>query len=215
MNTQLQIPTPPSQPPAADSNSTPVANRRRRGNIARLPKALRDRINLMLQDGAPYSQIAAALGDQGTGLRPSNFTNWKKGGYQDWLAEQAFIARIRARQETPADLVRDFDATQVNHASLQLATLHILDALRDLGPGSLDQKLGGDCVAFARLIHALSRASRETMLLQKYRDACVRARAALLELKDPNRKLTESETRAIVLQVDDILGLRSQQPNGL
>ena len=97
----------------------------------------------------------------------------------------------------------------MNHAALQLGTLHIFDALRELGPGSLNKKLGGDCAAFARLLNALARASRETMQLQKYREACARARAAVQELKDPKRKLSESETRAIVLKVDDILGLSS------
>jgi hypothetical protein len=182
---------------------------RPRGNIAQLSKADRDKVNQMLLDGFTYDQIINSLGEAGKGLTRSNLTHWKNGAHKDWLAEQAFIESTRVRQETPAQLVRDFDATQINHAALQLGTLHIFDALRQLRPGSLDKRLGGDCAAFARLLNALARASRETMLLQKYRDACARARAALEPMKDPRRKLTESERRAIVLQVDDILGLRS------
>ena len=184
--------------------------RRNNGNVARLPKTIRDNINQMIEDGVTYPEIIKRLGDHGKDLKPDNLSQWKKRGYQDWLAEQAFIARIRARQETPSELVRDFDGTDVNHAALQLGTLHIFDALRDLGPGSLDKKLGGDCSAFARLLNALARASRETMLLQKYREACVRARAALQELKDPKRELNDEERRAIVRKVDEILGLSSE-----
>ena len=103
--------------------------------------------------------------------------------------------------------MRDFDATEVNHAALQLGTLHIFDALRELELGSLNKKLGGDCMAFARLINALARASRETMQLQKYREACAEARAKVRELKDPKRKLTEDERRSLILQVDEILGI--------
>ena len=180
---------------------------RRNGNVARLPKVVRDRVNLMIQDGVPYGEIIEELGEDGNGLDISNLSRWKDGGYQDWLAEQAFLERTRARQEMPGEMVRDFDATEVNHAALQLGTLHIFDALRDLEPESLNKRLGGDCAAFARLINALARASRETMQLQKYREACAQARAALQELKDPNRKLTESETRAIVRKVDGFLGL--------
>jgi len=218
----------------------------------------------MIQDGVTYPAIIQRLGEEGKGLNVMNLSRWKDTGYQDWLLEQAFIARTRARQETPGELVRDFDATEVNHAALQLATLHIFETLRALAPapGShsdslssdavgqadeagasknqkskidnasdgepaqienqkskinnhrrslLDLKLGGDSAAFVRLINALARASRETMLLQKYRTACAQARAALSELKDPKRKLTESERRAIVLQVDDILGLGSPE----
>lgn len=183
---------------------------RRNGNVARLAKGVRDKINEMIEDGVTYREIITRLGEEGDGLIESNLTRWKEGGYQDWLAERAFMERIRARQETPRELVRDFDATEVNHAALQLGTLHIFEALREIGPGSLNEKLGGDCGAFARLINALARASRETMQLQRYREACAKARAALREL-DPNRKLDESETRAIVRQVDELLGLAQRE----
>jgi hypothetical protein len=186
------------------------ARYRRNGNVARLPKAVRDRINLMIEDGVPYVEIIGRLGEDGNGLDKSNLSRWKNGGYQDWVVEQAFIRRTRARQETAQELARDFDATEVNAAALQLGALHVFEALRDVGLGSLNQKLGGDCAAFARLLNALARASRETMMLQKYREACAQARAALKGLKDPNRKLTDAERRAIVLEVDEILGLRTQ-----
>lgn len=186
-------------------------NYRRNGNVARLPKEVRDRINEMIQDGVPYRVIVEKLGEEGKEVSISGLSRWKDGGYQDWVVEQAFIARTRARQETPGELVRGTDATEVNQAALQLGTLHIFDALRDLGPGSLNKKLGGDCAAFARLINALARASRETMVLQKYREACAKARAALQPLRDPNRKLTDAERRAIVLEVDDILGTSPEE----
>jgi len=180
---------------------------RRRGNVARLPKEARDIINGMIEDGVGYREIIERLGEAGKGLDESNLSRWKNGGYQDWLAGQRFIERMRARQETPADLVRDFDATEVNHAALQLGSLHVFEALRDLGPGSLDEKLGGDAAAFARLLNALARATRETMQLQKYREAVAQARAALQPMKDLNRDLSDEERHAIVHHVDRILGL--------
>jgi hypothetical protein len=138
---------------------------RRRGNVAQLPKVVRDRINVMIEDGVTYREIIERLGEDGKDLDPSNLTRWRQGGYQDWLVERAFIERTRMRQETPAELVKDFAGTEVNEAALQLGTLHIFDALRDLESDSesLKKKLGGDCAAFARLINALARASRETM----------------------------------------------------
>ena len=120
-----------------------------------------------------------------------------------------FLKR-RARRESAADLIQDCDATQVNQSALHLGTLYIFDALRDLRAGSLDDKLGGDSAAFARLLNALSRASRETLQLQKYREACAKARTVLQPLRDPKRKLTDEERRALVLVVDDILGLPPQ-----
>jgi hypothetical protein len=263
------LPAHTSDPPpeSAPTTANPILGTglsRANGKIARLPKPIRDQINHWMLDGVSYPDIIQRLGEQGKDLKPDNLSQGKKRGHQDWLVEQAFIERTRARQETPGELVRDFDATEVNHAALQLATLHIFETLRDLvpAPGShsdslsseavgpaddagasknqkskienasdgepaqienqkskiknhrrslLDVKLGGDSAAFVRLINALARASRETMLLQKYRTACAQARAALSELKDPKRKLTEAERRSIVLQVDDILGLGSPE----
>jgi hypothetical protein len=197
--------------PTTRNKTAPTSFRRHNGNVARLPHAVRHKLNLMLQDGLTYSSIIKALGEDGKGLSVVNLSRWRKGGYQDWLAEQAFILSTRARQETPHQLVQDFDATEVSAAALQLASLHVFEALRD--PGSLNQKLGGDCAAFARLLNALARASRETMVLQKYREACAQARAALQGLKDPKRKLTDAERRSIVLEVDEILGLHTQGDN--
>jgi len=204
-------PDPPLQPPDQGEipirQASPPSAWRHNGKVARLPKTLRDKINLMIQDGVTFPDIIKNLGEPGQDLNVMNLSRWKDSGYSDWLAEQAFIARTRARQETPGELVRDFDATEVSHAALQLGTLHVFEALRDLAPGALDDKLGGDCSSFARLLNALARASRETIHLQKYREACARARTALQDLKDPKRKLSESETRAIVMKVDDLLGL--------
>jgi hypothetical protein len=205
----------PSPAPEAEvAPAPPLAASAYRGNgfVARLPKTIRDQLNQMMLEGVSYPQIIKRLGDPASHLKPDHLSEWKKRGHQDWLVQQDWLAERRARQEYAADLIQDCDATQVNQGALHLGTLYIFDALRDLRAGSLDDKLGGDCAAFARLLNALSRASRETLQLQKYRDACSRARAALLELKDPKRKLNESETRAIVLKVDDILGLRSDDP---
>src|SRR6266436_5471586 len=85
---------------------------RRNGNVARLPKEARDKINVMIQDGVSYAGITEKLGPEGNELDISNLSRWKDGGYQDWLAEQAFITRVRARQETPSELTRDFDGTE-------------------------------------------------------------------------------------------------------
>jgi hypothetical protein len=213
MNSDEQIPSPdaPSVPEAEALPVPPTAAGAYRGNgfVARLPKAMRERLNEMMLDGLPYAEIIKRLGDPASHLKPDHLSEWKKRGHQDWLLHQDWLAERRARQESAADLVQDCDATQVNQGALHLGTLYIFEALRDLRAGSLNDKLGGDCAAFARLLNALSRASRETVQLQKYREACAKARAALQPLRDPKRKLSEDERRSLVLMVDDILGLPS------
>jgi hypothetical protein len=49
------------------------------------------------------------------------------------------------------------------------------------------------------------------MLVQKYPEACAKAKLAVQSLKDPHHKLTESETRAIVRKVAEILGLNMER----
>src|SRR6266481_9582057 len=216
MNSDDQIPpseadvqAPPQEPESATATAPYLATRGN-GFVARLPRAIRDQLNQMMLDGVPYADVIERLGEQGKHLKPDHLYQWKKRGHQDWLVQQDWLAERRARRESAADLIEDCDATQVNQSALHLGTLYIFDARRDLRAGSLDNKLGGDSAAFARLLNALSRASRETLQLQKYREACAKARAALQPLRDPKRKLTENENRSLVLMVDNILGLPSQ-----
>ena len=243
MNPATKMTAPESPVPSPEPltcNLQPAAPFAYRGNgkVARLPRPLRDQINLWLLDGLSYPDIIQRLGELGKDLKPAHLSEWKKRGHQDWLLEQAWLAQTRARQEPASALSADFTATQVSHAALQLGALHIFEALRDLNSESprreeclqaddsplpepkiknqkparsaLDVMLGGDSAAFVRLMNALARASRETMLVQKYHDACAQAPSALQESRDPGRKLNESETRAIVTKVDEILGLSSE-----
>jgi hypothetical protein len=215
MNSDDQIPSPgtPAAAPKAETlpvQPTTACAYRGNGFVARLPKTMRDQINQMMLDGVSYPKIIKSLGEPGSHLKPDHLSEWKKRGHKDWLVQQDWLAERRARRESAADLIEDCDPTQTNQSALHLGTLYIFDALRDLRAGSLDDKLGGDCAAFARLLNALSRASRETVQLQKYREACAKARAALQALRDPKRKkLNEQENRSLVLMVDDILGMPS------
>src|SRR4051812_42769867 len=180
----------------SQSDENPVCGKYRgRGKVARLPKTVRDQINQGILDGLTYTEIIQHLGEKGKGLNTDHLHEWKKRGYQDWLLHQDWLAERRARMESAADFIQDSDPTQVNQSALQLGTLYIFEALRDLRNGALDDKLGGDSAGFARLLNALSRASRETLQLQKYREACIKAREALQTLRDPKRKLTEDERR--------------------
>src|SRR6266436_9802585 len=82
---------------------------RRNGKIARLPKETRDMINRMLDDGIPYHIIIDELGEAGEGLNTQNLTNWKQGGYQEWVKNQELIERTRAQTEHAIDLLRETD----------------------------------------------------------------------------------------------------------
>ena len=72
----------------------------RNGKIARLPREVRQQLNRRLQDGEqgkklvawlnvlPEVQAIATAEWAGKPLREQNLSEWKKGGYRDWLAQQ-------------------------------------------------------------------------------------------------------------------------------
>src|SRR5258708_39927482 len=114
------IPTDDSPPLSPVIPTLLTTGRRRNGKVARLPKATRDRINQMLLDGLPYSEIIHTVAADGKDLNEDNLSNWKAGGYQDWLREQQRVEIIRAKYEFALDLVCDKDAGKVHQATLQI-----------------------------------------------------------------------------------------------
>lgn len=72
----------------------------RKGKIARLPHTIRHELNSRLRDGIPGVDIIAWLNETpevseiltaqfgGEPIKPQNLTDWRQGGYQDWLQRQ-------------------------------------------------------------------------------------------------------------------------------
>src|SRR5437016_11566713 len=101
-----------------NSETLPVASsfalstgRHRRGKVARLPKAVRDRLNLMLLDGFSYGDIVEKLGPEGNGITEAHIGEWKPGGYQDWLRDQRRVEALKYRQEFAFELVCEKDGS--------------------------------------------------------------------------------------------------------
>jgi len=112
---QLRRPQPKIKNQKSKIKNSPL-DWRHNGKVARLPKALRDKINLMIQDGLSYPAIIKSLGDSGKHLTVLNLSRWRRGGYKDWLLEQSWLADIRTRQESAADLTSDFAPPSFNSA---------------------------------------------------------------------------------------------------
>src|SRR5215471_14873949 len=80
--------TPDQTPPPTHQ---PHAEHRRTGKVARLPRTVRERVNCMLEEGLPYDIIIQRLGKHRT---LDNLSQWKKGGYRDWLVRQQALALV-------------------------------------------------------------------------------------------------------------------------
>lgn len=100
-------------------------SRTRQGKIARLPHTLRQEVNLRLLDGQPSREILPWLNAQPAALEvwdarfegapatPQNLSEWRLGGYKDWL-------RRRERVESTKTL-REFSLKLVNAGGGKLA----------------------------------------------------------------------------------------------
>ena len=88
----------------------------RTGKIARLPKKIRDQLNRRLQDGRPGPEIVEwlntlppvrrVLHEQFTDqpVVEQNLSQWRKGGYLDWLRHQETQAQTRWMIERSDDV---------------------------------------------------------------------------------------------------------------
>jgi len=79
-------------------------SRQRVGKVARLPAEIREQINRRLYDGQTGKQIIRWLATQKCDGHPaditdSNMTQWRNGGYQEWLKSEGQVEKIKDRAE--------------------------------------------------------------------------------------------------------------------
>ncbi len=157
---------------------------RRTGKIARLPKETRDAVNAMLRDGRTYADIIAEVGggEEGKdlGLNEQNLTNWKNGGFQDWLKEQERLEDMKAKREFALEIVRQNQGTELHQASLQLAASQAYEALSDFDPEGLKLLLREKPENFVKIINGLSKLSGAALDVEKYKEQ-IRQRKEAIE----------------------------------
>jgi hypothetical protein len=179
----------------------------RNGKIAQLPVELRDLVNQMLAEGATSAVIIEKLAEHGVSLNHQNVSNWRHGGYQDWVARQEWLADIDSERESAAALLAKGDETSFHQAVLQLALTQIFQTLRR-------EQLKSDPSNYTRLLNALSRIAREALVTKRYRDDAERHKAAQLKRLDPEREFNEKEHDIFLKGVERLFGFRPDQPIG-
>jgi len=111
----------------------------RHGKIARLPKQIRLQLNRRLEDGQPGTQLVAwlnglpdaqaVLTEQFAGhpISPQNLSEWKQGGYLDWLRHEESCDQVQRLAELAQDLAAHADGRPISD---HLATLLSLELVR-------------------------------------------------------------------------------------
>jgi hypothetical protein len=150
----------------------PPPSSRRNGKIARLPKETRDMLNRMLDDGIPYHVIIDELGEAGDGLNTQNLTNWKQGGYQEWVKNQELIEQTRVQTETAIDLLRATDgaanAAKVVEACHMVGATQLLHALLDHGDEAVKKLLVNNPDTYIRILNIVCRLSDSGLRYEDY-----------------------------------------------
>jgi hypothetical protein len=114
----------------------------RTGKIARLPRETREQLNRRLQDGQPGTQLVVWLNAlpetqamlvrefAGRAVSEQNLSEWKQGGYRDWLARQDVLAQVRELAADAEELAGATEGVLAEHLATVL-TARYAAALAD------------------------------------------------------------------------------------
>ncbi len=103
------------------------------GKIGHLPKSIRDQVNCRLLDGQtgvrlvkwlnslPETKDALATDFGGRDINEQNLTEWKQGGYQDWLAQQELRVCAGNVAQDGQELATVSDGSLANHLATVLS----------------------------------------------------------------------------------------------
>lgn len=163
-----------------------TAAERRKGKVARLPFELRTQVNVMLRDGAPYAAIRGFLTGRGhNDLSDMNISNWKDGGFQDWLREQERLEEMKFKREFAWEMAKQNEGSKVAEATVQLAMSQIYDVLNDFDTAALKEAHAMNPKLYVKLLNPLAKLSREVLDYEKFR---TEVKSKMAEIKDEAKK---------------------------
>lgn len=168
----------------------------RKGKIARLPHAIRHELNTRLRDGASgpdildwlntLPEVNAILAEQFSGqpINPQNLSEWRLGGYNDWLMQQDQYEQARKTTDHAQYICTSLGLDPSDALSV-IITGHLVNLLS--GEASLD-----DLAKLGPLFNAVTNVKKVSLDQQKVEQA-----AAHLDL---SQKKFQRETAALFLK---------------
>jgi hypothetical protein len=177
----------------------------RTGKIARLPRDVREELNERLERSEPGPQLLEWLNAlkevkkvvkdlfNGVPISKQNLSEWRRGGFQEWLARQELWGEVRDVEIFASELGREKDNVLADDVATVLAARYA--ALISKWDGEVDAKfeskarvLNGLCRGVVQLQRGLHRAARNHHDL-------------IEELEEKSRKLKESCKKRLLDQV--------------
>jgi hypothetical protein len=161
-------------------------NPTRNGKIARLPRVVRQELNRRLDDGEqgkklvawlnalPEVQAIVAAEFGGKPIREQNLSEWKQGGYRDWVAQQEALEMVERLGEDAAEWDGEGRAPITDTLALWVAARYAVATRRVTEAGDVEgwrllREMCGDIVELRKGDHSAERLQidRERLALEK------------------------------------------------
>jgi hypothetical protein len=146
-------------------------SRRRTGAIAQLPRAIRDHVNRMLDDGYRFNAIIDWLAANGhPGINIKQLSRWRKGGFQDWLELNRDVARQQKLRELAYDIATADEGIKPERASIQMAAHFLFRVLLKFDSDRLAKELDMDPTQITTVLNTFTRLSRRSTELNRIKE---------------------------------------------
>ncbi len=155
-------------------------NNARTGKIARLPATIREEVNRRLHDGQPARTILAwlhsladvlAVLDQHFGeepISPQNLSEWRQGGYQDWLSRRDRVENLKILSSYAMDLAKA--GGSVTEGAAAIAGGRILELIESLPADQLGRYVSALAALRSSEASATQARTQQARLAQKDRE---------------------------------------------
>src|SRR5439155_6329309 len=182
-------------------------NSTRDGKIARLPRSLRDELNRRLDEGEQGKKLVAWLNGLpdvqaivvtefgGKALREQNLSEWKQGGYRDWLAKKEALEIAERLREDATEWSAQGRASLTDTLAFWLVARYALATRRVAKTGGREgwrllREMCGDIVELRKGDHTAERLQIERERLQLEKDKAEKRMREKIEeiLKQPETK---------------------------
>src|SRR6267378_766217 len=182
-------------------------NPTRNGKIARLPLAVRQELNRRLDEGEQGKELVAWLNGLpevqaivatqfgGKAIREQNLSEWKQGGYRDWLAKQEALEIADRLGEDATEWNAESRARLTDTLALWLAARYAVATRRVAETGEREgwrllREMCGDIVELRKGDHTAERLQIERERLELEKDKTEKRMREKIEeiLKQPETK---------------------------
>jgi len=210
-------------------NSEPPLSTPRIGKIARLPAAIRQKLNERLEDNEPAPQLLEwlhALPEvrkvlkqlfEGRPISEQNLSAWKQGGFRDWQRHQQIRARAQEFLEEGRELAEEVAAPGEGGSLLDRVgdrmALTLLELFREAEAGAPGPERTRTLLAIARDVVRLRRADHERQQAEMARERWRHERD--LTLREVREHAEEKQRAAVAALCAQARELRAELIQGL